>query len=75
MTAREVVGGIQDAAVIEEYPSYPKGPCVLLLQKDKSGAPIHVVWGITKGHDKPAILVTAYRPDPGRCDQSLTRRR
>jgi len=75
LTAREVVGGIQDAAVIEEYPSYPKGPCVLLLQKDKSGAPIHVVWGIPKGHDKPAVLVTAYRPDPGRWDQSFTRRR
>ena len=74
LTAREVLGGIADAVVVEEYPDYPKGPCVLLLQKDRSGVPIHVVWGIPKGHDRPVVLVTAYRPDPARWDQSLTRR-
>ncbi|WP_370445912.1 DUF4258 domain-containing protein [Acidiferrobacter sp. SPIII_3] len=51
------------------------GPCALLLQKDGSGAPIHVVWGIPKGHDRPAVLVTVYRPDPVRWDPSFTRRR
>ena len=75
LTAREVLGGIVEAVVVEEYPSYPKGPCVLLLQKDKAGAPIHVVWGIPKDHDKPAVLITAYRPDPGRWDESFMRRR
>jgi len=75
LTVREVLGGIVEAVVVEEYPSYPKGPCVLLLQKDKAGAPIHVVWGIPKDHDKPAVLITAYRPDPGRWDGSFMRRR
>ncbi|WP_294042273.1 DUF4258 domain-containing protein [Thiolapillus sp.] len=75
LSAREVLDGIVNAAVVEEYPNYPKGSCVLLLQKDKSGAPIHVVWGIPKGHDKPAVLITAYRPDPERWDKSFTRRR
>ena len=75
LTAREVLSGIVDAAVVEEYPNYPKGPCVLLLQKDKSGSSIHVVWGIPKGHDKPAVLITAYRPDPERWNESFTRRR
>lgn len=75
LTAREVLSGLQDAVVVEEYPSYPKGPCVLFLQKDRTGAPIHVVWGIPKGHNKPVVLVTAYRPDQGRWDQSFTRRR
>lgn len=75
LTAREVLGGIHDSVVVEEYPNYPKEPCVLLLQKDQTGAPIHVVWGIPKGHDKPVILVTAYRPDPGRWDETFTRRR
>jgi hypothetical protein len=75
LTAREVLGGIVDAALVEEYPDYPKGSCVLMLQKDKTGIPIHVVWGIPKGHNKPAVLITAYRPDPERWDESFMRRR
>lgn len=75
LNAREVLSGIETAVTVEEYPDYPKGPCVLLLQKDNNGAAIHVVWGIPKGHDGPAVLVTAYRPDKGRWDETYTRRR
>jgi hypothetical protein len=74
LTAREVLGGVQKAVVIDEYPEYPKGACVLLLQKDRTGLPIHVVLGIPKGYDRPVVLVTAYRPDPGRWDKTFTRR-
>lgn len=74
LTVRDVLTGVSDALVVEEYPNYPKGPCVLLLQKDRNGEPIHVVWGIPKGHDHPVVLITAYRPDPGRWDQTFTRR-
>jgi hypothetical protein len=75
LTVREVLSSVPDAVVVEEYPNYPKGPCVLFLQKDRIEAPIHVVWGIPRGHDNPVVLITAYRPDPGRWDQSFTRRR
>lgn len=75
LTAREVIAGVKEAVVVEEYLNYAKGPCVLLLQKDRAGEPIHVVWGIPKGHNKPVVLVTAYRPDPGRWDITFTRRR
>lgn len=75
LTAREVFSGVPDAMFVEEYPNYPKGPCVLFLQKDRIGAPIHVVWGIPKGHNNPVVLVTGYRPDPLRWDQSFMRRR
>lgn len=75
LTVRDVINSISEALVVEEYANYPKGPCILLLQKDKIGEPIHVVWGIPKGYDKPAVLITAYRPDPERWDHSLTRRR
>ena len=75
LTAREVFAGVQEAVVVEEYLNYPKGPCVLVLQKDRTGGPIHVVWGIPKRYEKPAVLVTAYRPDPMLWDETFTGRR
>ena len=46
--ARDVIAGVREAILIEDYPDYPKGSCVLLLQKDKDGKFIHVVWGFLK---------------------------
>ena len=73
--AREIVAGVDQAILVEDYPAFPKGPSVLLLQRDNDGCPIHAVWGIPHGHDRPAVLVTAYRPDPDRWDQDLRRRK
>jgi len=71
----EVVAGVSEAIVIEDYPSYSKGPCVLLLQKDTNGNSIHVVWGIPRGLESPAVVVTAYRPDPSLWSEGFTRRK
>jgi alkyl hydroperoxide reductase subunit AhpF len=71
----EVVAGVSEAIVIEDYPSYSKGPCVLLLQKDTNGNPVHVVWGIPRGLEFPAVIVTAYRPDPSLWSEDFTRRK
>ena len=43
LLAKDAMIGIKEGKVIEEYPDYPKGPCVLVLQRDKGGNPIHVV--------------------------------
>ena len=73
--ARDVIGSAGNAVIVEEYPDYAKGPCVLVFQKDRNGAPVHVVWGIPKGKSSPAVLVTAYRPDPRRWEPGFLRRK
>lgn len=74
LTVKELFDGIEQAQIVEEYPDYPKGRCILLLQKDKRSNPVHILWGIPKGYDKPAVLVTSYRPDPKRWDQTFLHR-
>lgn len=73
--AKDALASIVDGIVIEDYPDYPKGRCILVLQKDRMGKPIHVVWGIPKGSSSPAVLITAYRPDPTRWEADFRRRK
>lgn len=40
--------------------------CRVLPVRDSDARPIHVVGGIPKNAASPAVIVTAYRPDPAR---------
>lgn len=73
--SRDIIERIESGRVVEDYPDYPKGSCVLVLQEDRNGNPVHVLWGIPKGHSDPAVVVTAYRPDPDQWQNGFTKRR
>ena len=70
----DIIKSVKTARVIEDYPNFGKGPCVLLLQTDRDKKPIHTVWGIPKDKLKPAVLITAYRPDPNKWSEDFMRR-
>ncbi len=72
---RDVMAGVSEGVVVEDYPEYPRGPCVLVLLKDLQGKPVHVVWGIPKNASSPAVMVAAYRPDPDRWSEDFIRRK
>lgn len=75
ISVSEILAGVVAGTVVEDYPAYLKGPSVLVLQLDGAGQAIHVVWGIPIGFKSPAVLVTAYRPDPARWDDRFMERR
>ncbi len=74
LRVQEIVNGLTAGIVVEEYPHDPKGPCVLVLERDSGDRPIHVVWGIPAGQRSPAVVVTAYRPNPAKWDDTWQRR-
>jgi len=75
LTLRDAMSSIRDGVVVEDNPDCPKEPCLLVLQKDRQGKLIHVVWGIPRGSASPAVLVTAYRPDQKRWESDFLRRK
>ncbi|MBI1800420.1 MAG: DUF4258 domain-containing protein [Chloroflexi bacterium] len=72
---KDIFAGVQNGVVVEDYPDFAKGPCVLVLQQDPRGQSIHILWGIPKDKSSPAVVVTAYRPDSEKWTDDFKRRR
>jgi hypothetical protein len=71
----EILVGIESVVLVEEYADSRKEPSVLVLQHDRSGLPVHVMWGVPRINGTPAVLVTAYRPTPERWSHDFMKRK
>jgi hypothetical protein len=71
----DVLSGLPEAIVVEDYPDAVRGPTVLTLQRDREGRPIHVVWGIRREDPTKAMVITGYRPNPSRWSADFMRRK
>jgi hypothetical protein len=75
IVAEDAISGAASAIAVEDYPDSRKEPSVLVLERDRNGRPIHVMWGVPRGAGTPAILVTAYRPAPERWTADFMKRK
>jgi len=71
----DVIAGLPQAVVVEDYPNFAKGPCVLCLELDRDGKPLHILWGVALKTSDVATIITAYRPDPARWSADFLTRR
>ena len=63
----DVMTGVKGAVIIEDYPDYHKGPCVLVLQHDARRQTHSCAVGRSEECHVPCrFSITAYRPDPGK---------
>jgi hypothetical protein len=62
ISLRDILSKLPDSTVVEEYPDAFDGPSVLIMCHDEQKHPVHSVWGLRKGTDRPAVLVTVYHP-------------
>jgi hypothetical protein len=60
---------------LRTIPTTRRDPASWFCNTDETKQPIHVVWGIPAGQTSPAVVVTAYRPDPMKWDETWQRRR
>ena len=70
----DLIHDIAEAITVELYDEHGQQPAVLLLQHDRSGTPIHVLWGF-HSVTGDALVITAYYPGLDRWEPDLMTRR
>lgn len=70
----DVFSSVLRGEIIEDYPDDRPFPSCLVFGLTFRGEPVHSVWAYNF-ENRWAVLITVYRPDPGRWDNWRTRRR
>jgi hypothetical protein len=65
LTYEEIYYSVTHGEIIEDCPGDKPYPSCLILGRNFSSAPIHSVWAYNP-ENSWAVLITVYRPDPGR---------
>lgn len=58
-TIEDVILGIKNGEIIEQYPEHKRGPCCLISGKTNKNRPIHIVTTTTQ---EKLIIITVYEP-------------
>jgi len=61
----EIYFSVVEGEIIEEYPKDRPYPSCLVYGDSFEGEPMHSVWAYNQANGA-AVLITVYRPDPGR---------
>ncbi len=61
----EINYSVKKGEVIEDYPTDKPYPSCLIYGNNVQGEPIHSVWAYNEENGW-AVLITVYKPDPGR---------
>lgn len=70
----DLIHNIAEATTVELYDEPGQRSAVLLLQRERSGTPIHVIWGF-HSVTGDALVITAYYPRLDRWEPDLMTRR
>ena len=74
LTYDEISFAVLQGEIIEEYLTDEPYPSCLVYRQSPRGQPVHSVWGYNEA-TRWAVLITVYRPDPGRWINWRERRR
>ena len=69
----DILSSIPIGEIIEDYPDDKPFPSCLIYGITPLGDPVHSVWGYNE-RERYAVLITVYRPDPGRWIEWRVRR-
>lgn len=70
----EIFFSVLQGELIEEYPTDRPYPSCLIYGQTFRGDPVHSVWAYNE-QNQWAVLITVYRPDPGRWSKWKERRK